>query len=198
MDVHYFKLPYIDNLSHQIKNKLSKLCKEFCKGHFNIKLVFNSLKIKNYFAYKDLIPNDFKSFLVHKLTCAICSSSYIGETCRHLKTRIEEHIKKDNKSHIFKHLHSSETYFDSYNSLCFQIIDKASSKFDLKIKEVPHIEWRKLKRTTKSFSSHPFTIVSVPLAPFCLCLFFFGSLLHFSFIYYFHYPYANFWYLLLS
>ena len=30
-DVHYFKLPYISNLSHHIKNKLSKLCKEFCK-----------------------------------------------------------------------------------------------------------------------------------------------------------------------
>ena len=40
-DVHYFKLPYIGNLSHHIKNKLSKLCKEFCKENFNIKLVFN-------------------------------------------------------------------------------------------------------------------------------------------------------------
>ena len=29
-DVHYFNLPYIGNLSHHIKNKLSKLCKEFC------------------------------------------------------------------------------------------------------------------------------------------------------------------------
>ena len=28
-DVHYFKLPYIGNLSHHIKNKLTKLCKEF-------------------------------------------------------------------------------------------------------------------------------------------------------------------------
>ena len=30
-DVHYFKLPYIGKLSHHIKNKLSELCKEFCK-----------------------------------------------------------------------------------------------------------------------------------------------------------------------
>ena len=48
--VHYFKLPYISNLSHHNKNKLSKLCKEFCKENFNIKLVFDSFKIKNYFA----------------------------------------------------------------------------------------------------------------------------------------------------
>ena len=44
-------------------------------------------------------------------------------------------MKKDNKSHIFKHLHSTATYFDSYNSLCFKIIDKANSKFDLKNKK---------------------------------------------------------------
>ena len=32
---------------------------------------------------------------------------------------------------------------NSYNSLCFKIIDKANSKFDLKIKEALHINWRK-------------------------------------------------------
>ena len=46
-DIHYFKLPFIGNLSNHIKNKLLKLCKEFCKEDFNIKLVFNSFKIKN-------------------------------------------------------------------------------------------------------------------------------------------------------
>ena len=101
-DIHYFKLPYISNLSDHIKNKLSKLCKEFCKENFKIKLVFCSFKIKNYVSYKDPILNDLKSFLVHKFTCANCSSSYIGETYRHFKARTEEHIKKDNKSSILK------------------------------------------------------------------------------------------------
>ena len=186
-DVHYFKLTYIGNISHDIKNKLSKLFKEFCKENFSITLVFNSFKIKNYCLYKDPIPDDLKSFLVYNFTCASCSSSYIGESCLHFKTRIEEHIKKDNKSHIFKHLHSTATCFDSYNYLCFKIIDKANSKFDLKIKEALHINWRtKLKNTTKSFSSHPFFIGSVPPCSF-LYLFFFFFFLHFSFIYYFHY-----------
>ena len=84
-----------------------------------------------------------KLFLVYKFTCASCRSSYIAETCCHLKTRIEEHIKKDNKSHIFKHLHSTTACFDSYNSLSFKIIDKANSKIDLKIKETLHINWIK-------------------------------------------------------
>ena len=87
----------------------------------NMVVVFNSFKIKNYFSFKDPIPDYLKSFLKYKFTCASCSSSYIGKTCRYFKTRIEEHIKKDNKSHIFKHLHSTATCFQSYNSLCIKI-----------------------------------------------------------------------------
>ena len=52
-------------------------------------------------------------------------------------------IKKWITSLIFKHLHFTATCFDSYNPLCFKIIDKANSKFDLKIKEALHINWRK-------------------------------------------------------
>ena len=118
-DVQYFKLPHIGNLSHYIKNKLSKHCKEFCKEYFHIMLVFNSFIIKNYFSYNDPIPNDLNSFLVCKITCAISSTCYIGETCGHFKTRIDEHITKDSKSHIFKHLQFTTRCFDSYNIILF-------------------------------------------------------------------------------
>ena len=50
--VHYFTLPYIGNLSHHIKSKLSKLCKEFCKENFNIKLVFIHSKLNIIFHIK--------------------------------------------------------------------------------------------------------------------------------------------------
>ena len=116
---------------------------EFCKENFNIKLVFNSFKIKNYFSYKDPIANDLKSFLVYNFTCDSFSSSYSGETSRHFETRIEEHIKKVKKFHIVKDLHSTSACFDSYNSVCFKIIDKGNSKFDIKIKGALHIKWRK-------------------------------------------------------
>ena len=79
VNYHFFKLPYIGNLSHHIKNKISKLCKEFCKENFNIKLVFNSFTIKHYFSYKDLILDDLKCFLVYKFTCASCSSATLAK-----------------------------------------------------------------------------------------------------------------------
>ena len=196
-DVHYFKLPYIDNLSHQIKDKLSKICKEFLKENFNIVLVFNSFKAENYFSYNNPIPNDLKFFLVYKFTFASFSSGYIGETFRHFNSKIEEHTKKNNKSHIFKHLHSSETCFDSYNSLCFNIIDKASSKFDLKIKQALHINWRKLKCTIAQSPFH-YSVCSVAACSF-LSLFVFCCFLRFTFIYYiFIVSDANYRHLLLS
>ena len=60
----------------------------------NYQAILNSFKIKNYFSYKDPIPDDLKSSLLYKFTCASCSSSYIDKTCHHFKTRIEEHKKR--------------------------------------------------------------------------------------------------------
>ena len=57
----------------------------------------------------DYIPSDLKSFLVFKFTDGSSSSRYIGENCRHFESRFEEYVKMDNKSHIFKHLHSTAT-----------------------------------------------------------------------------------------
>ena len=131
---------HISAFFHTIsKWNFRNFAKNFFKENFNINLVFNSVKVKNYFSYKYPIPNDLKSFLVYKFTCASCSSGYIGETCCHFKTRFEKNIKKDNKPHISKHLHSTAAYYDLYNSLCFKIIEKGNSKFDLKIKEALHI-----------------------------------------------------------
>ena len=42
-------------------------------------------------------------------------------------------MKKD------KDFHSTAICFESYDSPCFKMIDKANSKFDLKIKEALHI-----------------------------------------------------------
>ena len=53
-------------------------------------------------------------------------------------------ISKRITSFIFsKRLHSNVTWFDFYNSISFKMIDKANSKFDLKLKEALHINCRK-------------------------------------------------------
>ena len=112
-----------------------------------------------------------KSSLVYKFTWASCTCSYIGEICRHFKTRIDEHIKKDNKSHIFKHLHSIATCFDSYNYLCFKIIDKANYKFDLKIKEALHINWNYKPNLNEQQNHLALTLSLKSLFPLLLSVF---------------------------
>ena len=84
---------------------------------FNFSCEKLKFHFQNYFSYKEPIPDDLKSFLVYTLTCASCSSIYIGKTCRHFKNRIGEHINKDKKPHNFKHIHFITTCFESRNSV---------------------------------------------------------------------------------
>ena len=79
--------------------------------------------------------------------------------------------------------------FDSYDSLCFKIIDKTNCQFDLKTKEALYMNWRKpnLNAQQKLASFH-YRLCS---PCFLLYLFFFCCFLQFPFIYCFHYSYAN-------
>ena len=44
------------------------------------------------FRFVDRVPYDLVSGVVYEHTCGICSSSYYGETERHLNVRSDEHI----------------------------------------------------------------------------------------------------------
>ena len=123
-----------------------------------------------------------KSFLAYKFTYASCGSSYIGETCGHFETRIGEHIKKDDKSHIFKQLPSTTTCFDSHNPLSFKIIDKTNSKFELKIKEALHTNWTKPNLNAQQ---NQLALIIACATPLFLSVLVF--ILSFYFVYYFHY-----------
>ena len=93
----------------------------------------------------DVVKNDVvKKVVYDKLVEEVNDIDTSGFVLKTKYDTDKTELKKEiNKSHIFKHLHSTATCFDSYNSLCFKIIDKANSKFELKIKEALHINWRK-------------------------------------------------------
>ena len=81
---------------------------------------------------------------------------------------------------------------NSYNSLCFKIIDKANSESDVKIKEVLHNNWRKPNLNAQQNHSSPILSLQLlsPLVLFRLCLFvcmLLWGFFYFSFIYYFPY-----------
>ena len=92
---------------------------------------------------KNPVPKFLKSFVVYKFVCPDCNACYIGETTRHLSTRIKEHLETDKKSHFFAHLVNNEIFNALSTENCFEIIDSASTPFKLKLKEaIMHTIWK--------------------------------------------------------
>lgn len=157
LEVRYFKLPYIGNYSYLTKSKINKIIKRYCKS-CSVKIIFTSFKIGSMFSSKDKIPNHIKSNVVYQFTCASCNASYIGETTRRFGQRIEEHLKKDKSSYVYKHIHDKVTCFDAADIKSFSILDKADTKWQLKLKEGLHISWknpvlnRQVKHVNKTLS----------------------------------------------
>ena len=98
----HYSLPYIGHFSHVTKKKLKHICGRFCKD-IDISIVFSPLKLSSFFSCKDTLSKSLQSYVVYQFTCVGCKACYIGETKRHLNTRIEEHLGKDKKSHIYSH-----------------------------------------------------------------------------------------------
>ena len=133
-----YKLPYLGCFSTIAQSKIRSLVNRYCND-LDIKLVFTTFKLRNLFSVKDSVPRELRSRVIYKFTCAY----YIGETGCHFSTRIREHLSYDKSSHIFKHLQSSERCRQSCSADCFEILDSASTKFQLKLKEAMHINWEK-------------------------------------------------------
>ena len=106
-------------------------------------LAFSSFKVGSLFSVKDPVPNGLRSCVVYKFLCEGCAACYVGEITRHFNTRVREHLETDRASHIFKHLESSLACRSACSRDNFAIIDEASSRFALKIKEALHIFWDK-------------------------------------------------------
>ena len=150
----YFKLPYIGKYSDYTNKKLVKIVENLCKEDIRIKLIFTPFKINTFFSSKDSVISALKSNLVYNFSCAGCNACYIGETERHLSTRINEHLHTDKKSHIYKHLQESERCKELANADCFSILDYSNTTYQRKIKEALYIKWRKpsLNKQVKSYN----------------------------------------------
>ena len=101
-------MSYIGDISVRTKETIGELCKRFCKKT-DINIVLTPFKIGSLFSSKDRLPNVLRYFVVYKFTCAGSQSCYIGETRRHLTTRIKEHLVTDKKSYVMKHLLENKT-----------------------------------------------------------------------------------------
>ena len=87
-------------------------------------VIFTTRKLKTCLpSLKSPFAKDLKSRVVYKLTCSGCNSTYVGQTVRHLTTRIEEHHKED--SPVGQHLRECDRDGKSAE-LKSEIIDQSS------------------------------------------------------------------------
>ena len=86
------------------------------------------------FGVRDPIPRGShpRRCVVYKFLCTGCNACYVGESSRHLSTRVREHLVSDKNSHVFSRTLCSDE--------CFSTLDHASTTPQLKIKEAIHIQ----------------------------------------------------------
>ena len=87
----YLVLSFMGNMSALVKSRLARSLHKhlpFCE----VKIVFKtSNRLKNYFSFKDVVPEPLRSCQIYNFTCGSCNASYIGKTFRHMKVRVSEH-----------------------------------------------------------------------------------------------------------
>ena len=69
----YYKLPHIGHISTDVKRKIYRFCKFYCKS-LSIKIVLTPFKVADMFNVKDPIPKSMKSFVFYKFLCPGCNS----------------------------------------------------------------------------------------------------------------------------
>ena len=138
----FFKIPYVGHFSVTAQWSIRKLANRLCKP-IDLRLVFTTFKVRNLFNVKDAVPEGLRTRVVYKFSCASCNACYVGETSRHFSTRVREHLLSDRSSNVFRHLQGSEFCRASCTPDCFEILDSAATKYQVKLKESMFIKWEK-------------------------------------------------------
>ena len=79
------------------------------------------------FSYKAKIAEYLRSYVKYEFGFAGYYASYDGETQRHIKTKINEHLFTDKMSYVFHNLAGNDSRECKCDESCFKVIDTASS-----------------------------------------------------------------------
>ena len=94
----YSVLPYMGKMSALVKSGLPRSLHKrlpFCKVRIVLK---TSNHLRNYFSFKDVVPEPLRSCQIYNFRCESCNASYIGKTFRHRKSgsrNIKEYRPKE-------------------------------------------------------------------------------------------------------
>lgn len=90
-NTNFFTIPYVEGLAEKIAG---------CFSNPNTTISYRTINNLNNFirVHKDLIPIVMQNNLVYCIKCLDCPMIYIGQTKRHLSTRIRKHMINKKKT----------------------------------------------------------------------------------------------------
>ena len=144
-------LQYRGKLTDKFKCSLRKL-------GVPIKVILTLRKLKTVLPLlKPSIEKSFKSGIVYQITCPRCNSRYVGQSVRHLLTRIKEHSRTSTPigSHFQLRCNNNDISIDND----VKILATSNSQRQLLIKEALFINDLKPSLNTKDeYRSHSLVI----------------------------------------
>ena len=131
------RIPFYGPHSVKFAKRVSKIISQ--KFNINIRIVYSTFKVSNYFMLKCRTPLPLLSKCVYKFNCVLDThTSYIGYTKRHLTTRVNEHTVPSlaKSSHVYKHIVDcgacSAAHIDVNN---FRVLKQCRNETDCKLAE---------------------------------------------------------------
>ena len=146
-DIRYIKLPYLGNLTFDLRNNLDRILKD-AYPQVMFKFIFtNNFTIGSYLRKRDSLPEGLSSCVVYEFSCPDCNARYVGSCSRWLQHRIAEHmgrsvrtgmpLTKPSHSAIRDHSHQQDHIFTNQD---FKVLTKVTNKLDLLITESIYIK----------------------------------------------------------
>ena len=159
----YLVLPYMGKMSALVKSGLARSLHKhltFCK----VRIVFKtSNRLRNYFSFKDVVPEPLRSCQIYNFTCGSCNASYTGKTFRHMKVRVSEHqgVSPRTGKHLKGTLSTSvrDHMLDCNHMVAwddFKVLERESNHWLLEIKESLFIKRDELSLNKNIYSQELF------------------------------------------
>ena len=148
-----FKLPYLGNISHNIKKELQLTIKKQLPDS-KLRFIHATTKLEHYFHTKDPQSHLRRSNVIYRLNCS-CGSFYIGQTRTNLIKRLQDHQTSD-ISEACNHIQSNTDHKVDFNNP--QILTHSPDKYKLLVPESLFVQQLKpdLNLDSTSFPLHLF------------------------------------------
>ena len=159
---HLIKLPFVGKASRTFAKRLKNLILR--TFDIEIFVVYKSCKLSSFFSLKDATPLPLTSNIVYQYKCFRDENiTYIGETTRPLKVRVDEHLAaRNNKSAVGSHITRCDTCKRSKPDLnSFHIMKRCRTNGETRIMEALLIRRHAPKLNKQMFSKGASFILNV-------------------------------------